>query len=134
MNLSSVLTRTGHRTTQARHAVFVALTDADRPISIAKLTIACPNINRSSIYRTLELFEHIGIITLINIGWKKRYELAEPFRPHHHHIICTECGKTIAIHPPELERLIETVSKQHAFTITTHHFELTGICKDCSNT
>lgn len=100
-------------------------------MALAQLHAICQGIDRASVYRTLELFATLGIIEIIHIGWKKRYELAAPFKPHHHHLQCTRCGQLVDIKTPQLERLIHHIATQHGYQVTGHHFELSGICKTC---
>ena len=119
------------RITSARLELFEALRSADVPLPIADIHARCEKSDRASTYRNLELFIQAGIVTVIPIGWKKRYELASPFKPHHHHIQCTNCGKLVDIKTPELETLIETIAKSHKFTLSSHHIELAGLCSNC---
>lgn len=132
-SLREFLQTTHHRHTTARQQVWDALQHAPQPLYIHELVKQCSTINRSSLYRTLELFVELGIVTVVHTGWKKRYELAGPFKPHHHHLQCEQCSELTAIDTPELEKLIEELSQQHTFHITSHHFELRGICHKCKN-
>lgn len=129
--LETLLRTSGNRLTTPRQKVFVALQQAAHPVSLQQLSLQCREVDRTSIYRTLELYEQLHIIEIVHVGWKKRYELADPFKPHHHHLQCTSCHKLIAIDTPELEQLIDTIAEQHSYTITGHHFELQGLCPAC---
>lgn len=133
LDFSALLRKSNNRVTQARIKIFKALENNNQPISVSDLIKECPEINRSSIYRTLDLFQQLGLINIVAMGFKKRYELAEPFRPHHHHLICQKCGKIIAIDHPELEKLIEQIARSSNFTNIEHHFEIYGYCQKCSN-
>lgn len=129
--LETLLRTSGNRLTTPRQKVFAVLQQAAHPLSLQQLSLQCRGVDRTSIYRTLELYEQLHIIEIVHVGWKKRYELADPFKPHHHHLQCTNCHELIAIDTPELEQLIETIAEQHCYTITGHHFELQGICSRC---
>lgn len=130
--ISQLLSAKGLRLTRPRILVFETLKEAIHPLSVVDIIKQCPEIDAVSIYRTIDLFTKLAITTSVSHGWKQRYELAEPFQPHHHHIRCTQCEKLIDIDWPELERQIESISRKHKFTITSHSFELTGICDDCA--
>lgn len=119
------------RLTKPRQEIFTLLQQSDTPIAISDVIKKCPHINRSSIYRTLDLFNKLNITKPVHVGWKTYYELAEPFAPHHHHLHCIYCKKAIPIQTPELENLIHRISDKHNFIITKHHFELEGVCKNC---
>ncbi|HMQ97157.1 MAG TPA: Fur family transcriptional regulator, partial [Candidatus Nanoperiomorbaceae bacterium] len=119
-HLEELLRTSGNRLTNPRRQVFTALQQADEPLSLQRLLALAPGTDRTSIYRTLELYEQLHIIDIVHIGWKKRYELADPFKPHHHHLQCTKCHELIAIDTPELEQLISIIAKKHNYTITDH--------------
>lgn len=91
-------------------------------------------IDRASLYRTLELFEKLGLARRIYIGWKYKVELSDVFTHHHHHISCLNCGKIVAItEDAEIERLINELSHRYGFTSPTHQLEVTGFCPACSD-
>src|ERR1700709_2400788 len=54
---------------------------------------AAGRVDRATIYRTVELFERLGIVHRLNIGWKYKIELSDVFTGHHHHLYCTNCGR-----------------------------------------
>lgn len=130
--IQSILSEQSLRVTKPRVAVFEALERASEPVSLRSLVEALPGIDRVSIYRTLELFEQLRIITVVHIGWKKRYELAAAHQQHHHHhLVCTQCGSITEINSERLEDVIYTLTGSHGFTPTGHTFEITGICNTC---
>ena len=129
--LTVALRASNNRLTVPRQQVFRALKNAPQPLSLSQLHSACEGVERTSVYRTLELFHRLGVIEIIHIGWKKRYELASPYRPHHHHLQCTSCATLVDINTPQLERLVHAIAAQQGFTLTGHHLELSGICPKC---
>lgn len=130
-HLEQLLRQKGGRLTLPRQRVFTALEQASHPLSLRQLSMAVPEVDRTSIYRTLELYERLRIINIVHVGWKKRYELADPFKPHHHHLQCTQCHELIDIDTPELEQLMDAIARAHEYSITHHHFELEGVCRQC---
>jgi len=52
---------------------------------------------------------------------------------HHHHLICTECGRAVEISASEIETWANSVAAQHGFKPATHTIELFGICGQCSD-
>ena len=119
------------RSTAARRAIFATLQDASEPLTLQEIAQKTKSADRASIYRTLELFEKLRIVSIVLIGWKKRFELAAPFKSHHHHIYCERCGRVVSIDSPSLEKLIKTISEQKGFHLHQHTLELSGICKNC---
>jgi Fur family transcriptional regulator, ferric uptake regulator len=129
--LETLFARENLRLTNPRRAVFNTLYTSKHPMMIGEIIKICPNTDRVSIYRTLELFIKLSIAEVVPMGWKQRYELTSPFRPHHHHLYCTNCGALTDIHSQKLELLVAAVAKEYEFTPIEHKFEISGICKKC---
>jgi Fur family ferric uptake transcriptional regulator len=120
------------RLTTPRRKVFEILHESETPLQIGEIIKNCPDIDRVSIYRTLELFTKLGITDIVPLGWKQRYELTSPFKPHHHHLYCTNCGKLIDVHSQKLEQVVAAIARDYNFSPTEHKFEVSGLCKECS--
>ena len=131
MTLSETFELHGFRLTKPRQQIFDILKNSEIPLTVGDIAKNCKNINRTSIYRTLIIFDRLKIINTIYIGWKNYYELAEPFIPHHHHLYCINCQNAEPIQPKELEKLVDYIGKKYNFIVTKHHFELEGICEKC---
>ena len=131
MTLSEIFEQHGFRLTKPRQQIFDILTNSEIPLTVGDIAKNYKNINRTSIYRTLIIFDRLKIINTIYIGWKNYYELAEPFIPHHHHLYCINCQNAEPIQPKELEKLVDYIGKKYNFIVTKHHFELEGICEKC---
>lgn len=117
--------------TSVRRAIFNALGEADKPLKNGEIAALVPSVDRASVYRTLELFDRLGLTTTITRGWTPFTELAEPFKAHHHHIVCESCGKVVEIENDTLEDVLGLIAKRHHFTLSKHIVELTGICTLC---
>lgn len=118
------------RSTKARLSVFTVLQAANVPLSLLAITQES-KADRASVYRTLELFERLRIVNVILVGWKKQFELAAPYKTHHHHIHCQRCGTVISIKSPSLEKLIHSIAEQKGFQLERHTLELSGQCEAC---
>jgi Fur family transcriptional regulator, ferric uptake regulator len=117
--------------TKPRKVAFEALAKYG-PMTTAELAKSCgPAIDRATTYRTVELFERLGIINRIWHGFKSQIELSEIFTPHHHHAVCQQCGANVVIVNPELEKLLAQITKRHHFLAISHVIELSGYCKKC---
>lgn len=136
----------GHccRWTAPREAVFGFL--SRRPgchVSVkdiyGSLSGACPGIGMTTIYRTLGLLERTGVIQRITLGdGQARYEFKPADRKnHHHHLICTGCGKIIDYSDFIQEELDlvrkteEALARRHGFLIHDHNIEFIGFCGTC---
>jgi Fe2+ or Zn2+ uptake regulation protein len=122
------------RNTTPRRIVFEALLTHGAPASIIELVQLCPSIDKVSVYRTIELFSKLGITNIVTHGWKQRYELAAPFKPHHHHLVCRACGTASEIHSPGVEKLIASIASEQSFVPSDHVFEINGLCRTCNTT
>lgn len=122
------------RVTTARQQVYEILNDATEPLSLVEIANQTKDIDRSSVYRTIELFARLGIVKVIVMGWKKRFELSDAFGPHHHHMRCTHCQSVHHIADSEIEQAIESVAGRYGFNVTSHQFELEGVCAQCHET
>lgn len=125
-----LLKEQGSSITAARRAVFEALLGQE-PLSMHELVKRVGTVDRASVYRTVDLFERLGIVQRLNTGWKYKIELTDKFCEHHHHLTCTHCGRTVAINAHALERFIEQAAAEHGFRPTAHQIEIQGICEDC---
>lgn len=132
-DIEHLFRRHGLRLTAPRRALYEVLATAHEPLDLSTTQRCISSGDRTSIYRNLELFTSLGIVDIIHVGWKKRYELAAPFAPHHHHLQCTTCGELIAIDTPKLESIIADLASSHGYTLTGHHIELRGTCGSCND-
>lgn len=131
LKLKQTLREARSSATHSRIAVYSHLAEHG-PMSVGRLsTQLLPVVDRATVYRTVELYEKLGIINRIWHGFKHQVELSEIFTPHHHHAACQQCGKTIDIASPELEAALTALAKKHHFLALNHSVELTGYCQDC---
>lgn len=129
---ATLLRDNGHSLTRTRQAVFAAL-DTDDPITMHDLVQRCDGIDRASVYRSVALFEEIGIVRRLYTGWKYKIELSDRFGLHHHHATCAKCGRIIPLEEDvALESALRRLAERHAFRISGHEIELTGLCEECS--
>jgi Fe2+ or Zn2+ uptake regulation protein len=118
--------------TLPRRTVFEAL-QGSQPLTMKQLVDTCQGtIDRASIYRTIRLFEHLGIVQRLRLGWKYKLELSDDFHQHHHHFSCTVCGNTFALPEDEaLEARLRLLASQYEFEMLDHQLEISGRCSQC---
>jgi len=119
--------------TPERVLIFQELKNFDSPCSLSRLIqLTSDSVDRSTVYRTLDTFEKIGIISRVYTGWKYTVELSDIFRSHHHHMTCSQCGVVISFdEPPALLKELKRLESQNGFTIKSHNLELSGLCSMC---
>lgn len=127
-----LLKRGNGRVTKARLAIFEQLYNQE-PLSMHDLVERSKGVDRASVYRSVELFEQLGIVQRLHIGWKYKIELTDRFAAHHHHLSCLGCGETTPINERDLEHFIDELAAQNNFTPTAHQIELQGYCAACTS-
>jgi Fur family ferric uptake transcriptional regulator len=50
---------------------------------------------------------------------------------HHHHLICRQCGLTIAIEAERVEKWADDLAETHGFSDASHTIDIFGTCSDC---
>jgi Fur family ferric uptake transcriptional regulator len=133
----------GRRWTEPRAAILSHLIrTAGHPTAkeiFGSLRRISPGVGLTTVYRTLELMQKMGLVHKVDAGdGQSRYALKrEGKEDHHHHLICTRCGKIIDYQDfveDELELIRKTeatLSKKHDFAITDHNIEFLGLCGQC---
>lgn len=130
--LKETLKQHGYSMTAARKTVFLAMLDKE-PLTMNSLTkLTGSSINRSSLYRTIELFEQLGIVERLQIGWKYKLELSDSFAAHHHHLTCVQCGRVESFEESSTIAFeLKQLAMERNFTETGHQLEIRGICHAC---
>lgn len=119
------------RLTEPRREVFKILNEHDQPLTTSEILRYSQISERTSVYRTLSLFARHGITEILHIKGRERHELAEPFKAHHHHLVCTECGALESLDSDKLEKIIHRLADGHDYKLSAHHVELQGLCPNC---
>ena len=136
----------GYRMTIPREIILQVLDESKEHLSAEDIYMGVhhvyPAIGLATVYRTLDLLVNMGLVARLDFGdGRARYELTrgskEPVH-HHHHLICTKCGRVIDyidFIDEELElfkRTERTLSKKYNFEIKSHKVQFYGLCDKCS--
>lgn len=129
------LRRNGYRLTPQREAVLEILCMHEGHLSadeiIARVRKRYPYINKSAIYRTLDLLVELGWVNPTDLGSKcMTYEWHRD--PHHHHLICQKCGKITRIEADVFASVEKTLREQYSFIPHLDHFAIFGLCRECT--
>jgi Fe2+ or Zn2+ uptake regulation protein len=131
------LRRADQRYTSGRRAIIELLVDAGYPISIGDIADRLPDLPRSSAYRHLvDLQVAVVVRRLAANDEFARYELAEEFTEHHHHLLCTHCGKVIDVTPSSafeqsVAATVDRLAEAEGFQPHSHRLDIMGLCQDC---
>ncbi len=131
---ATALRQQGHSLTKSRQMVYEAL-QGKEPLSMHELVATCRSTDRASVYRTITLFESLGIVQRLQIGWKYKLELSDMFHAHHHHATCVVCGRMFVL--PEdsnIEKQLHALAARLQFELQKHQVELEGRCSSCRST
>ncbi|HYG96413.1 MAG TPA: Fur family transcriptional regulator [Solirubrobacterales bacterium] len=134
----ATLRAAGLRRGGARTAVIEALAGHDCAVSALQLDdelrSRTPRVGRASIYRALEQFEALGLVRRVErTRGTAAYERVDPSGHHHHHAICSSCGRMETFEDRSLERAIDRVSEEISFEISEHDVVLRGLCGSCAS-
>ncbi|MFN8007836.1 MAG: transcriptional repressor [Terriglobia bacterium] len=91
------------------------------------------SIGYTTVFRTLKALTDCGLARETDLqDGRIRFEHVY-HRPHHHHIVCTECNRAIEFVSPELEAIHDQVIAKYAFLPVRHQLQVFGVCPDCQN-
>ena len=131
------LSQAGHRAGGARTEVLALLGEQSCCLSAQEIHDELRRRDRSvglaSVYRALDLMAGLGLVHRIDVGGTACYEPADPSGEHHHHAICSHCGRRDSFEDPELERLLDRAGRRLGYAVGAHDLVLHGSCPDCVN-
>ena len=125
----------GRRVTTARRLVVELLARATEHLTADDLATrihhAHPEIHLSTVYRTLEVFEELGIIRHVHDGsGAARYQRQS--EEVHLHLVCHRCGHRIDVEETSIaDSLKAAIARLYDFTADFTHFAIAGRCAGC---
>jgi Fur family ferric uptake transcriptional regulator len=123
----------GYRVTPQRQLVLEAVTNLEHatPEEIcAEVQRTARGVNISTIYRTLELLEELGLVKHAHLGHgPPNYHLAADAE--HIHLVCRECGTVNDVDPEAAAGLAGRLEGAFGFETDVHHLTVYGRCRDC---
>jgi Fur family transcriptional regulator, ferric uptake regulator len=90
-----------------------------------------PGVNKSTIYRTLDLLEETGCVLKSESGDHFIYHHAE--EGHHHHLVCRKCAKTIECTENVFLPVEKQLAEKYGFQAKFKHRVIEGLCQECKN-
>jgi len=111
-----------------------AVEEADSHISAeeiyAQVRARYPQMNISTVYRTLELVKELGLVTETDLGdGRVRYHCIGKGR--HHHLVCEKCGEIIDMEESVLSPLWVEIQQKYNFKVNMKHLAFFGLCPRC---
>lgn len=130
----AALDRAGYRLTEPRLSLATLVADQDGHFTSAEIVAEARSrhlgVGRATVFRTLEVFEELGVIERLDLpSGEHAYVGCDPV--HHHHVICSSCGRTTEIDDTGLRGVVRDVARQTGFRVDGHRLELFGLCPAC---
>jgi len=134
------IARHGFRLTGPRRAIVDVLVAQAAPLSVAEIhaRLESRRANVVSVYRAVNLLCELGLLHVADTSkGTQRFELAERFIGHHHHLVCQECGGVedldgCLLDEAVLANLRQRVRRSRSFRLTGHDLKLFGVCRRCA--
>jgi Fur family ferric uptake transcriptional regulator len=124
----------GYRLTPQRTAIWETVRGADRHLTAEEVAeevrLHIPEINTSTVYRTLELLVSLELVTETKLGSARSYFEVSP-DPGHHHFVCERCGAVGHFGDALFAPLYEMLAAIDGFKPTRARATVFGVCSDC---
>jgi Fur family ferric uptake transcriptional regulator len=134
--LVNALAGAGERVTLPRRAVARLVAARDGHFTAAQLIEDAEAqrepIGRATIFRALDLFTSLGLVERVDLP-DGAHAFVACEAVHHHHAICTSCGRSTDISDGALAETLATLGRQAGFTVTAHRLEVFGLCAACAS-
>lgn len=137
MDWQKILIQAGYRISKPRKQVMQLLESTQTPQTALaiyqQLKAQGARLSLVSVYRTLELFVSLGLISMVyepegSLGY------VPASAGHHHYILCQVCHRAVEFAGTEdLAGLIYQVENQTQFLVSDHLLQFFGICPKCQN-
>jgi Fur family ferric uptake transcriptional regulator len=125
----------GIRSTKQRAAVLAALAEVDDFRSTQELHDYLRRrgdaVGLTTVYRTLQALAEAGEVDVI-VREDGESVYRQCSSSHHHHLVCRDCGRTVEVEGPAVERWATRVAEDHGFTDVSHTLEIFGVCSSCA--
>ncbi|SDR81398.1 Fur family transcriptional regulator [Corynebacterium timonense] len=125
----------GVRNTRQREAVVRVLQDVDKFISARfihdELLSRGDKVGLTTVYRTLQSLNDVGAVDVLhNADGETLYRhcLTDD---HHHHLVCTICGRSEEIEGGPVEKWAQLVADRFGYELIGHDAEVYGVCRAC---
>lgn len=89
-------------------------------------------VNITTVYRTLELLEDLGLVTHTHLSHGAPTYHAAGHKSHVH-LVCHECGTVDEAPRDLLEPLARTLDEDRGFLMDIGHVALFGLCRRCGD-
>ncbi len=133
MGCFQALKKKEYRLTPQRLVVLQILHEFEGHITAAdiysRVRKILPRVNKSTVYRTLELLKELGLI--IETDFRDNQLYYHHVEKGHHHLICQKYGRTIDMDEVILTSLKEQLARRYSFIPEIKHLAIFGYYLSC---
>jgi Fur family ferric uptake transcriptional regulator len=133
--LTDYIAKHGLKRSAQREAILEAFLKAGTHVSVEDLLKIVrrrdPEVGRTTIYRTLKLFQEAGLASELLFGGEARFE-PQWKRDHHDHFVCVSCGAIFEFQSEAIERAQDEIAASLGFVIEGHRHNIFGRCRKCA--
>jgi Fur family ferric uptake transcriptional regulator len=90
-------------------------------------------IGLTTVYRTLQTLADAGEVDVLHTRGDTEAVYRRCSSGHHHHLVCRNCGRTVEIDGPAVERWAARVAADNGFVDISHTIEVFGTCSACAD-
>lgn len=134
-DLADRLRRGARKLTGPRQLVIESLRRGRHPQTPKEIhaRLAGHSCDLATVYRSLKVLGDLGMVQRFDFGdGVARFELvAEGEDGHHHHLICTRCGRVVELDECFLDEIEGRIAAANGFRAVTHKLEFFGLCPAC---
>ena len=124
----------GLRWTPQRATLVSVLAQAEGHVTVSQLIERCreiqPDTTPSTVYRTLDVLEALGVISHSH-GRDGRQILHVRPATAHGHLICSSCGSEEDLPVAEASIFLRALRRDRDFVASIDHLSVTGLCRAC---
>jgi Fur family ferric uptake transcriptional regulator len=133
--IAGILRQKGYRLTPQRHAILKIIASSHDHLTPAEICTRVrqeyPTIGLVTVYRVINLLIQLNLICRVNLGGSSQSYLMRRPVEHHHHLICSQCGRAVDFTNCDLGQLEQQLSKETGYSIEGHLLEIYGRCPEC---
>jgi Fur family ferric uptake transcriptional regulator len=129
----STLRAKGYRLTPQRELVLRAVERLDHATPdevLAAVREESESVNVSTVYRTLELLEELGLVRHAHLS-DRAPTYHSTATPAHVHLVCRHCHHLVEVAPDVIRPLTDNLQQRYGFTTDVGHLTIFGLCTDC---
>jgi Fur family ferric uptake transcriptional regulator len=134
--IAGIIRRRGHKLTPQRHLVLKVIASSHDHLTpeviYEKSRLEDPGIGKVTVYRTLDLLSKLNLLCRVHTDGRCRSYMMRRPAGHHHHLICSNCGKVVDFTSCNLVETEKKLSRETGFDIKGHLLEFYGLCRDCT--